>query len=86
MRVDQTAHRIRTVEYYDVDGELEKRLTASDFREYVVGERSFLQPHELLMENLQSGRSTRLSWAEYVYSNGFVETRDFTTNALKRAR
>ena len=84
--VDQVRQRIRRVDYYDGQHALLKRLTASDFRDYQVGERTFHSPHELRMDNLKTGRATVLRWAGYDYRRGLTEKRDFTTNTLKRLR
>ena len=84
--VDRAHSRIRAIDYFDEHGEPLKQLRARDFRPYDVGDRTFLQPHTMQMNNLQSGRSTTLEWAGYQYGQGLVESRDFTTNALRRVR
>lgn len=84
--VDTSLHRIRKIEYFDKEGVLLKKLQATDFRQYVVGERIFTNPHQLHMENVQSGRTTSLTWVRYLYDQGLEESRDFTTNALRRVR
>lgn len=84
--IDVTEHRIRRIEYFDRDDKPLKILEAADFVEYVTGGRKFVQPHRLTMTNVQTGRSTILRWSPYRYGTGLNETRDFSTNALRRVR
>ncbi len=84
--IDSTDHRIRRVEYFDRDDKPLKTLVAEDFASYTTGGRKFVQPHLLTMTNVQTGRSTLLRWSPYRYGTGLNETRDFSTNALRRVR
>ena len=84
--VDNTHRQIRAVDYFDKAGQPLKTMRARDFRSYQVGDRAFLQPHEIEMHNLQTSRRTVLYWRSYSYQQGLVEPRDFTTNALRRVR
>lgn len=84
--IDATDHRIRHIEYFDRDDKPLKSLEASAFAEYQTSGRRFVQPHLLTMTNVQTGRSTVLRWSPYRYGAGLNETRDFSTNALRRVR
>jgi len=84
--IDNTDHRIRRIEYFDRDNTRLKTLEAADFAQYTTGDRKFVQPHLMTMTNLQTGRSTVLRWSPYRYGAGLNETRDFSTNALRRVR
>ena len=52
-----------------------------DFRQY---EKQFWRAHVMTMVNLQTGKSTRLSWGEYKFRNGLTQ-RDFTPQGLPKA-
>ncbi len=84
--VDQERSRMRIIEYFDEDGAPLKTMIASDFRDYVVGDRTYHQPHVMQVQNVQTGRSTKLEWLSYAYGQEFVDSRDFTRNALQRVR
>ncbi|PKQ00584.1 MAG: outer membrane lipoprotein-sorting protein, partial [Alphaproteobacteria bacterium HGW-Alphaproteobacteria-12] len=62
--------------------ELLKTLTFDDYRLYLD---KFWRAHDLFMENVVTGKSTRLTWQDYSFGNGLSQN-DFSTNALKRAR
>jgi len=40
----------------------------------------------MIMENLQTGKSTEILWRDYRFAIGLTAERDFTTNSLARAR
>ena len=84
--VDDALHRIRRVEYSDDLGRPLKTLLVADYREYVVGEGTIWQPHELTMSNTQNGRKTVLRFSGYDFDAPLEELRDFSTNALRRVR
>ena len=84
--IDSAEHRIRRIEYFDHENKPMKTLIASAFTAYQSGDRTFIQPHQLTMINSQTGRSTILRWSSYRYRTGLDETRDFSTNALRRVR
>ncbi len=84
--IDNADHRIRRVEYFDRRNGLLKTLESTDFARYPVAGRTFVQPHQMTMKNVQTGRSTVLRWSPYQYDAKLNEVRDFSTNALKRVR
>jgi outer membrane lipoprotein-sorting protein len=71
------------VEYYDRKNALLKTLTASDFAQYL--DNRFWRPGTMSMVNHQTGKSTKLTWADYRFGTGLAD-RDFDRNSLKRAR
>ena len=78
-------HRVQdglVVFYYDRKNELLKTFKATDFKVY---EEKHWRPDEMLMVNHQNGKSTRLTWENYHFKNGFRE-RDFDQSSLARAR
>ena len=81
--VDLEAFRIHRIDYLDRKGQPLKQLTASEFRQYGNGQ---WKAHILSMDNLKSGRKTDLIWGNFEFENGYTDTRDFSTNALRRAR
>ncbi len=79
---DKSEYRILKVEYYDKRNSLLKTLTMSGYKLYLG---KFWRPEEMYMVNHTNGKSTRLLWQEYRFRTG-LKSRDFTKNALKRAR
>ena len=59
---------------------IEKILTFTDFKLYLE---QYWRAHEMEMENIQTGKSTTLSWNEYKFRVDISE-RDFTPQALER--
>jgi hypothetical protein len=79
--IDKSAYRTRKVDYYDRKGSLLKTLTAGAFTVHLE---RYWRPGWMLMENHQTGKSTRLEWSGYRFRLGFKDA-DFTQEALKRA-
>ena len=79
--LDQAEYRTHRIEYYDRRGELLKTLASSDYR---LHDDRFWKPGRMVMENHQTKKSTELVWDDYRFNTGLIESRDFTTNALKR--
>lgn len=79
--IDTSAYRTRRVDYYDRKGSLLKTLTAGAFTVHLE---RYWRPGWVLMENHQTGKSTRLEWSGYRFRVGFKDA-DFTQDALKRA-
>jgi len=79
---DTTDYQPRRIEYFDRKDQLLKTLTFDDYRLY---KDKFWRAHDLFMENVVTGKSTRLTWEQYSFGNGLTQN-DFSTNALKRAR
>ena len=70
------------IEYFDRKGDLLKTLTYSMYNQYL---NKYWRADEMLMNNHQTGKSTRLQWRKYQFANGLTK-RDFDKNSLKRAR
>ena len=75
-------YRIEKTEFYDRKDALLKTLTFLKYKQYLD---KFWRQDEMLMINHQTGKETRLIFAEYQFQTGLSE-RDFTQNSLKRAR
>jgi hypothetical protein len=75
--------RIERVDYFDRAGRPLKVLKVDDYAEY--GGR-FWKAGRMLMENLQTGKTTELFWRDYRFATGLSAERDFSTNSLARAR
>jgi outer membrane lipoprotein-sorting protein len=80
--IDQTAHQVRRVEYYDRRGDLLKVLTLSEYRLY---DDKYWRAHKLSMENMQTKKHTALIYDDYVFNTGLGK-RDFEKVALRRVR
>lgn len=83
VHMDQSALRIRQIDYYNRAEELNKTVVMSDFRQL---ENGMWRAHRMLMSNHLSGRSTELIWHDYAVGVGLSAARDFSVNALKRSR
>ncbi|MGB1556485.1 MAG: outer membrane lipoprotein-sorting protein [Oceanococcaceae bacterium] len=70
------------VEFIDRKDSHLKTLTMHDYKQY---KGKHWRPARLEMENLQTGKSTTLSFADYQFDQGFTEA-DFDQAALARAR
>ncbi|MFQ5534699.1 MAG: outer membrane lipoprotein-sorting protein [Sphingomonadales bacterium] len=80
--LDHGHYRIFRVEFYDRRDALLKTLIASDYRIY---NGKYWRAHDLLMENHQTGKKTRLLWSAFQFAVGLTE-RDFTRGSLTRSR
>ena len=80
--MDQPEYRAHRIDYYDLDGMLEKTLTLTDYRVYLD---SYWRAHEYLMENHQTGKRTALSFGAYEFQAGLTED-DLDPSALRRLR
>ena len=76
---DQAEYRVQRVDYYDRDGEYLKTLTSSDYRQYLG---KYWRPHLLVMDNKQTGKTTRLIYKNYEFQTGLSDS-DFTRSRLK---
>lgn len=79
--IETGEYRIRQIEFYDRRDTLQKRLTYSEYQQHGRHWRA----HRWTMENLQTHRTTVLSFTRYRFGNGLSES-DFTPAALERAR
>ena len=80
--MDQSENRVHRIDYYDLDGELEKTLTLNDYRLYLD---SYWRAHGYLMENHQTGKRTALAFGPYEFQTGLTE-QDLDPSALRRLR
>ena len=79
--IDLDEYRVHQIDFYNRRGDLEKTLKFREFRRY---ESRFWRAHVMIMVNLQTGKSTRLSWDEYRFNSGLTP-RDFTPQGLPKA-
>lgn len=80
--IDKQAYRPFKVDYYDRKNQLLKTLRYSGYKQYL---NKYWRADEMFMTNHQTGKSTRLTWLDYQFQVG-LDDKDFTKNALKRAR
>jgi outer membrane lipoprotein-sorting protein len=78
---DRAEFRILKIEYFDRNNTLLKRLSASNHREY---KSRHWRPAQVLMTNLQNGKSTNLAWSNYKFRNGYGDG-TFNKNKLKNS-
>jgi len=81
--LDAEAFRIQHIDYYDRQGRLLKTLEVDGYEQYAD---RFWKPARMLMTNVQTGKTTELSWANFEFGTGLDADRDFSTNSLRRAR
>lgn len=79
--IDLDEYRVHQIDFYNRRGDLEKSLKFQYYKQY---EGQFWRAHTMLMDNMQTGKSTRLSWGEYSFRQGLTE-RDFTPQGLPKA-
>jgi len=79
---DTKEYRPQKIVYYDRKNTLLKTLTYRAYQQYID---QYWRADEMFMENHQTGKTTLLTWKDYVFRNGF-SSRDFNRNSLKRAR
>jgi len=79
--IDIDQYRVHKIDFYNRRGDLEKTLFFRDYKQY---EGQFWRAHLMTMKNLQTGKSTRLSWKNYKFHDGLTE-RDFTPQSLSKA-
>ena len=79
--IDLDEYRVHRIDFYNRRGDLEKSLRFEDYRQY---EDQFWRAHVMIMDNSQTGKSTRLAWGDYSFRQGLTE-RDFTPQGLPKA-
>ena len=79
--IDLDEYRVHQIDFYNRRGDLEKSLQFQDYKQY---EGQFWRAHVMVMENKQTGKSTRLSWGDYSFRQGLTD-RDFTPQGLPKA-
>lgn len=80
--LDKTMYQPWKIEFYDRKNALLKTLTYHDYKPYLE---KYWRPDRMEIVNHQTGKSTRLEWLKYTFSNNLTD-RDFDQNALKRAK
>ena len=78
---DLDEYRVHKIEFYNRRGDLEKVLIFEDYSQYLG---QYWRSHKMIMENIQTGKSTKLNWGEYSFRKGLTE-QDFTPQALERS-
>lgn len=79
---DTAEFRIDSVDFYDRKNSLFKRLDMKDYKQYLG---QYWRAHRMVMNNLQTGKSTTLLWDNYNFRTGLTDS-DFTKDKLKRVR
>ena len=82
MWIDSDIWRVVKTDYYDRKDALLKTLTIQDYQQYLD---QYWRAGLMQMVNHQTGKSTEIQWSDYQFGTGLRE-RDFSRNALKRAR
>lgn len=80
--IDKSEYRVLKVEYFDRKNSHLKTLTSTGYQKYLD---KYWRADEMLMINLQTGKSTKLIWSDYKFRTG-LKSSDFNKNSLKRAR
>lgn len=80
--IDTVDLQVRKVDYYDRKNTLLKILLLTEYTQY---QDKYWRAHDLFMVNQNNNKTTRLTWEDYSFANGFDDG-DFDTNALLRAR
>lgn len=80
--LDKAHYRTLKVAYYNRAGQHQKTLRSGDFKRYPNGQ---WRARRLTMTNHLGGGTSVLEWSSIEFDNGYTE-RDFTVDALKRAR
>lgn len=83
VQVDVRELRIHHIEYFDRQDRPLKSLRVEG---YQIHEERFWKPQSMLMSNVQTGKSTELTWRNFEFASGLDADRDFSTNSLLRAR
>lgn len=78
--VDSVLYRPMRIEFFDRGG---KALKTLDYLDYKVYTKEFWRPGKMIMQNLQSGNRTVLTWKNYRFSTGLTEA-DFAVAKLAR--
>ena len=79
---DQAEYRLMKVEFYDRKEALLKTLTYNEYNQYLD---QYWRAHRMEMVNHQTGKSTTLEFANFVFQDGLSD-REFEQTSLRRAR
>ena len=80
--IDTEYFLIRKIHHFDRKS---FHLKTQLFLDYEIYDEAYWQPHRVVMNNNQNGKSSILSFKEVKYKNGLTD-RDFSQNSLKRSR
>ncbi len=80
--VDGDDFLVRRIDYFNRRNEHSKTLSLTDYRQY---NESFWRAHDLFMENLSTGKNTRLTWQAFEFETGLTDN-DFDQSSLKNIR
>ena len=80
--IDTEKFLIRKIHHFDRKS---FHLKTQLFLDYEIYDEAYWQPHRVVMNNNQNGKSSILSFKEVKYKNGLTD-RDFSQNSLKRSR
>lgn len=80
--LDSRELRPQRIHFFDRRGEHLKTLA---YRDYRLHDGRFWRAHDLFMDNLRTGKSTRLIVSDFAFGTGLSES-DFSRASLKRAR
>jgi|TARA_B110000263_G_C15215018_1_gene467111 hypothetical protein len=80
--IDKEMYQPLRIDYFDRKNSELKTLVTGDWNQYLE---KYWRPGFTQMVNHQTGKSTRLDWANYQFKTGLGE-RDFDRNTLKRTR
>jgi hypothetical protein len=79
--VDKELYQPRRLDFYDRQGRLLKTMTFSGYKQYLG---KHWRPSEQVMENHQTGKSTRVVWAPFKFKTSISES-EFTPQGLARS-
>ncbi len=80
--IDTSEYQARKIEFYDRKQSHLKTLTFHDYAQYLD---KHWRPARMEMVNLQTGKSTTLTFTDYTFQNGLSDS-DFDQASLARAR
>jgi hypothetical protein len=80
--LDKDQLRTWKVDYYDRKGSLLKTLTFKGYEQHLD---RFWRPHEMNMQNHQTGKSSQLIWSNLTFHAGLAEN-DFNQHNVTRIR
>ena len=80
--MDKEKYKERRIEYYDRKYAPLKTLVLNEYNQYLD---NIYRPHNMYMENHQTGKSTRILQTNFNFDVELTE-RDFDKNSLKRTR
>ena len=80
--INKQEYRPEKIIFYDRKNSLLKTLEYSEYKQYL---NKYWRADKMHMVNLQTGKSTLLSWKNYRFKTGLSD-KDFNRNSLKRAK